>query len=573
MNELITPRRYLLSFDTTELPEVFTEVLVIGSGVAGLSAALEVASASGGHGRGKKVVSASGGLGYRVGAPHPILIVSKNTLGENNTMHAQGGIAVVFSPEDSFRYHIEDTVGAGQGLCNKKVVEEVVRQGPGRIKELMELGASFDRKNETLALTKEGGHSHSRVIHGRGDSTGAVVEETLLAAVKGNADISTMDHCFVIDLLVVEGACRGVLVWHKQKGRFVIWAGETILATGGCGHLYRETTNSVVSTGDGMAMAYRAGAVLEDMEFVQFHPTTLYIAGAARALITEAMRGEGAILRNKWGERFMPRYHPMAELAPRDVVSQSILKEMQETDHTHVYLDVTHLPREFLESRFPNICSICASFHIDITRELIPVRPSAHYMIGGVRVDDRARTGIPHLYACGETACTGLHGANRLGSNSLLEGLVYGHKAGREATLASKRRQGRVKSYPLKVSMGGPPQADSRRLKPAPTRLNLEDMMDSLKSLMWRCAGVERDEKHLREAEDTLSQWWEYVMDKEFHNPKGWELQNVLLLASLIVRAAQERKESRGAHYRRDYPQRDDRHWKRHITFTVASSQ
>jgi L-aspartate oxidase len=533
MDKLVPPRRYLVGFDTTQLPELFTEVLVIGSGVAGLSAALEAARSG------------------------EVLIISKDRLGESNTMHAQGGIAVALSPEDSFRYHIKDTMEAGQGLCKRKVVEEVVRGGPERIEELIGFEANFDRTDGQLALTKEGGHSHRRVIHGRGDSTGAVVEESLLGAVEGDRNITTMDHCFATDLLVVERACRGALLWHKQRGRFVVWAGETILATGGCGQLYRETTNSEVTTGDGMAMAYRAGGVLQDMEFVQFHPTTLYIAGAARALITEAMRGEGAILRNKWGERFMPRYHPMAELAPRDVVSQSILHEMRNTEHTHVYLDVTHLPRRYLESRFPNIRSICASFHIDIAKEWIPVIPSTHYMIGGVRVDERTRTGVPHLYACGEVACTGLHGANRLGSNSLLEGLVYGHRAGREASFSWKRRHGKVTSFPLKVD------TEARRLR----GLNLEDIRDSLKSLMWRCVGIERDEKHLREAEAAVSRWWEYVMDKEFHTPEGWELQNMLLLASLIIRAAQERKESRGAHYRRDYPQRDDLHWKKHITF------
>ncbi|HHT9156438.1 MAG TPA: L-aspartate oxidase [Candidatus Tripitaka californicus] len=575
MDDVILPRRYLVGFDTAQLPELFTEVLVIGSGVAGLSAALSAAEVAGPLPT--RASSASSGA-----HPAKILIVSKDKLGENNTMRAQGGIAVVLSPGDSFRCHIKDTLEAGQGLCDQKVVKEVIRNGPVRIKELIGLGANFDRAVNSvphgtghgppppedgplalyrsgtgLDLTKEGGHSRPRVIHGRGDSTGMVVEETLLEAVEGNTNIDTMDHCFAIDLLVVEGACRGALLWHKQKGRFIVWAGETILATGGCGQLYRETTNSVVATGDGTAMAYRAGATLQDMEFVQFHPTTLYIAGATRALITEAMRGEGAILRNKWGERFMPRYHPMAELAPRDVVSQSILHEMQLTEHTHVYLDVTHLPREFLGSRFPHICSTCKSFHIDISKELIPVRPSAHYMMGGIKVDARTRTGIPHLYACGETASTGMHGANRLGSNSLLEGLVYGHKAGREASLSSKRRHGKVRPYPLEVSM------EAKRLR----RLDLEDIRDSLKSLMWRCAGVERDEKHLKEATDTLAQWWEYVMDKEFHTPEGWELQNMILLAGLVIRATQDRKESRGAHYRKDYPQRDDRHWKRHITF------
>jgi L-aspartate oxidase len=533
MDSKITPGRYLVGFDTAQLPELFTEVLVVGSGVAGLTSALEAAKRS------------------------KVMVISKNKLGENNTMHAQGGIAAVISPNDRFQYHIRDTLEAGQGLCDREVVEKVVREGPKRIKGLMELGAKFDREDGLLALTQEGGHSRPRIIHGRGDSTGMVVEEALIHAVGDNADISTMDHCFAIDLLVVEGACRGALLWHKQRGRFVVWAGETILATGGCGQLFRETTNSEVATGDGLAMAYRAGTVLQDMEFIQFHPTTLYIAGAARALITEAMRGEGAILRNKWGERFMPKYHPLAELAPRDVVSQSILKEMQDTEHTHVCLDVTHLPGKYLESRFPNINSICASFHLDITKEWIPVRPSAHYMIGGIKVDDKARTGLPHLYACGETACTGLHGANRLGSNSLLECLVYGYTAGREASLSLKRRRRRVQSYPVKVS------TEVKRLR----GLNLEDIKDSLKSLIWRCAGVERDEKHLKEAEDTLLQWWEYVMDKEFHTPEGWELQNMLLLSDLIIRASQERKESRGVHYRKDCPQRDDHHWKRHIVF------
>ncbi len=524
----------LTSFDATKLPELFTDALVIGSGVAGLSAALEVAKT------------------------HSVLIVTKNKLGENNTMHAQGGIAAVLSPRDSFRLHIKDTLDVGQGLCAREVVKEVITDGPNRIKELIKLGADFDKKDGTLALTKEGGHSHARIVHGKGDATGMVVEETLLTAVSNNKNIITIDHCFAIDLLIVEGTCRGALLWHKQKGRFIIWAGEIILASGGCGQLYRETTNSLVATGDGIAMAYRAGAVLQDLEFVQFHPTTLYIAGAARALITEAVRGEGAILRNKTGERFMPKYHPKAELAPRDVVSRSILQEMQDTEHTHVYLDVTHFPQKYLECRFPNICHLCTSFHIDVTKELIPVRPSAHYMIGGVRVDDKARTGIPHLYACGEVACTGLHGANRLGSNSLLECLVFGYKAGKQALLSLSSRRSKIKSYPLKAAV------KAKRRK----GMNLEDIIDSLKSLLWRCAGVVRDEAHLKEAQDTVQQWWGYVMDKEFHTPEGWELQNMLLMASLIIGAAKERKESRGTHYRRDFPEKDDHNWKRHITFT-----
>lgn len=535
MQTLQELRRYLISFDTETLPQTATDVLVIGSGVAGLSAALE---------------ASKGGR---------VLIVSKDRLSENNTMHAQGGIAVVLGPKDSFEEHIRDTLEAGQGLCNLSVVREVIRDGPKRIKALMEIGAFFDKEDGHLAMTREGGHSYPRVIHGKGDSTGAVVEEALLEGLKGNKKIRTLEHSFALDLLIIKGECRGALIWHKQRGKQVVWAKETILAAGGCGQLYRETTNSPGATGDGIAMAYRAGAVLQDLEFVQFHPTTLYIAGAVRALISEAVRGEGGILRNKMGERFMPRYHPRAELAPRDVVSRAILHEMQATDYTHVYLDVRHIARDRLEKRFPKIRSICSSFHIDIFKEPIPVRPSAHYMIGGVKVDEKARTNVRHLYACGEAATTGLHGANRLGSNSLLECLVFGYRAGREAAQALKRR-GKTQPHPLKVEVG----ADRLR------GLDLTDIRDSLRSLMWRDVGVERDEGHLRDAEEAIGQWCEYVLDKEFHFPEGWELQNMLLLSSLITGAARERRETRGVHYRKDFPQRDDAHWRRHITLRNA---
>ncbi|HHT9117195.1 MAG TPA: L-aspartate oxidase [Candidatus Hypogeohydataceae bacterium YC38] len=536
MERISELRRYLVSLNTRHLPHIDTDVLVIGSGVAGLLSAVEAA-------RGGRV-----------------LIVSKDKLGESNTMHAQGGIAAVFDTSDSFEEHIKDTLEAGQGLCNPKVVEEVIREGPRRIRWLMELGTSFDHEDGHLALTREGGHSHARVIHGKGDSTGMVVEEALLEIVKRNSRISTLDHSFAIDLLAVEGACRGALLWHRHKGKVVVWAKETILATGGCGQLYRETTNSPVATGDGIAMAYRVGAVLEDLEFVQFHPTTLYIAGAARALISEAVRGEGGILRNKKGERFMQRYHPMAELAPRDIVSRSVLHEMRSTDYTHVYLDVRHIPRERLIVRFPKIWSICASFHIDISREMIPVRPSAHYMIGGIKVGGRAHTNIRHLYACGEAASTGLHGANRLGSNSLLECLVYGHRAGREAAAGLKKTKSRAHAYPMEIEL------EVEKLK----GLDLEDIRESLKSLMWRDVGVERDREHLKDAGEKLAQWSEYVLSKEFHSPQGWELQNMLTLAKLITLSALEREETRGVHYRSDFTSRDDTHWKRHITLQNA---
>ncbi len=524
-------RRYLTGSDTTQLPSITTDVLIIGSGVAGLTAAVEVSREA------------------------QVLIVSKDRLGENNTMYAQGGIAVVLSHDDSFEDHIRDTLEAGQGLCEPTVVEHVVREGPGGIKALMGLGACFDRNNGQLALTVEGGHSHPRIIHGKGDSTGMVVEETLLNFIEECSNISTLEHYFAIDLLTVDGQCCGAIVWHRHKGKTVVWAKETVLATGGCGQVYRETTNSDIATGDGIAMAYRAGATLRDLEFVQFHPTTLYIAGAARSLVTETLRGEGAILINKEGKRFMPSYHPMAELAPRDVVSRSIVREMRSTGYTHVYLDVRHIPKERLKVRFPRIWSTCASFHIDISKEAIPVRPSAHYMIGGVEVDEKGRTDIEHLYACGEISSTGLHGANRLGSNSLLECIVYGHKAGSEIADILRRNKHKTRTYPLRVKV------KARRHR----GLNLGDIRYALKSLMWRDVGLERDEQHLRDAVGEIGHWSEYIMDKEFNSPYGWELQNMLFLSRLIADSARERKETRGVHYRSDFPNRNDKDWKRHL--------
>ncbi|MBE7445326.1 MAG: L-aspartate oxidase [Planctomycetia bacterium] len=531
MKKQTEPKRYMISFDSHTTAHVFTDVLVIGSGVAGLSAAIQAAK----HGS--------------------VLIVTKEKIDENNTAYAQGGIAVVLSDKDTTAKHIKDTLDAGQGLSDAATVKTIVSEGPRRVNELIEWGASFDKENNHLVFTQEGGHHFPRVIHARGDSTGKEVELTLIRVVKENKNIKVFDHTFVIDLITKDATCNGAVAWHTKKGNMLIWAKRTILATGGCGQVYRETTNPDVATGDGLAMAYRAGAALQDMEFVQFHPTTLYIAGAVRFLITEAVRGEGGILRNKKGERFMPKYHPQAELAPRDVVSQNILKEMQKTGHTHVYIDVRHIPKERLYARFPKIREICASFGIDIARDLIPVRPSAHYMIGGVKVNRFSRTAIKQLYACGEVACTGMHGANRLGSNSLLEGLVTGYMAGTDASKSIRRSKHELFPYTIQEFAGGSKIS----------WLDLNDIGNSLKSLMWRDAGIERDEKHLLEAEDMIEMWCSYVMDKEFTNPAGWELQNMLLVSRLIVASARKRTESRGVHHRSDYPETDNPRWKRHI--------
>lgn len=530
MKKHTEPKRYLISIDSHTFPHVFTDILIIGSGVAGLNAAAQAAR----H--------------------NSVLVITKDTIDENNTAYAQGGIAVVLADKDSIAKHIKDTMDAGQGLCDASMVKTIVSEGPKRVKELIGYGAAFDKEDDHLVFTQEGGHQFPRIIRAKGDSTGREVEFTLIRRVKEYKNIKIFEHTFAIDLITKDGVCHGAIAFHETKGTMLIWAKQTILATGGCGQIYRETTNPEVATGDGLAMAYRAGAALQDMEFVQFHPTTLYIAGAVRFLISETVRGEGGILRNRKGERFMPCYHPQAELAPRDVVSQSILKEMQKTDHTHVYLDVRHIPKERLYNRFPKINEICTSFGIDIAKDLIPVRPSAHYMIGGIKVNRFFKTTIKQLYACGEVACTGMHGANRLGSNSLLEGLVTGHGSGIHACLSIKKTKREVSPYNIQE-----PLSSSKK-----SWLDLEDIGDSLKSLMWRDVGIERDERHLLEAEEMIEMWCRYVMDKEFSHPTGWQLQNMLLISRLIAVSARKRKESRGTHHRTDYPCLDDIHWKKH---------
>ncbi len=408
----MTPR-YLVGFDSPLLPHRFTDVLVIGSGVAGLRAAIEAAR----HAN--------------------VVVITKDELNECSTDRAQGGIAAALGPGDSPEKHAADTIAVGCGLCDPATVRLVVEQGPELVRELAQWGAAFDREGDGLSLAIEGGHRCARVAHARGDATGAEIEETLLRKVASTPNIQTIKHTFAIDLLTLDGICLGAATWSHARGLTLIWAKAVILATGGAGQVYRETTNPRVATGDGLAMAYRAGCELRDLEFVQFHPTTLYVAGAARVLISEAARGEGGILVNKLGERFMEKYSPMKELAPRDVVSRAILAEMQRTGDTNVYLDLTHVPPDRLAARFPLIKEMCSLFDIDIAEDLIPVCPSAHYMIGGVTADHRGQTTIGRLYACGEVASTGLHGANRLGSNSLLEGLVFGRAAGDAAGRAA----------------------------------------------------------------------------------------------------------------------------------------
>jgi len=528
--------RYLVPFHPKKQPHHFTDVLIIGGGLAGLRAALAVDPALN------------------------VVVITKEGIQQSNSNYAQGGIAGVIDPEDRFEDHIADTLTAGGTLCDREVVDFVVREAPARIAELIHWGTRFDSDQGELTLGREGGHSHQRIVHALGDATGREIMRAVIEQAAKLKNVFAWQNTFTLDLLTHEGKCRGALVWNAQHGKTLVWAKQTILCTGGCGQIYRETTNPAVATGDGHAMAYRAGAELRDMEFMQFHPTVLYIAGGSRSLITEAMRGEGAWLVDRHGHRFMPDYDPRGELAPRDIVSQAIVEQMEKTRHPNVYLDLTHLDADYIRRRFPGIAAMCAEFGLDITRDRIPVRPGAHYMIGGVTVDLHGRTGIDGLWAAGEVTSTGLHGANRLASNSLLEGLVYGAHAGEGASREAARMSDTFAAIPLENA------AEPESNEP----LDLVDIRNSLTSLMWRSAGVRRSGEQLAEALESIDRWCRYVLRRQFNDPVGWQLQNMLCVARLMTAAALERTESRGTHLRQDFPGTDDAHWNRHLAFQRA---
>ena len=534
---LRTPR-YIVPFHPKRVPHYFTDILVVGGGIAGMSAVLATDS------------------------DLSVLVVTKDSWQESNSNYAQGGIAGVVSEEDCFGDHIEDTLMAGGTLCDLEVVRTVVEESPNCIERLLNWGTLFDRSEEgELLLGREGGHQHKRVLHAMGDSTGREIMRAIVEQVKRVKHVDMWRDTFTLDLLVHDGECRGAIVWNKHHGKTYVWAKQTVLCTGGVGQIYRESTNPLVATGDGHAMAYRAGVELRDMEFVQFHPTVLYIAGSSRSLITEAMRGEGAHLIDADGHRFMPDYDEREELAPRDVVAQAIVSQMAKTHRPNVFLTLGHLDAEYVHRRFPGISAVCKKFGIDIAKDRIPVRPGAHYMVGGLTVDLDGRTSLDGLWAAGEVTSSGLHGANRLASNSLLEGLVFGERTGKGASEGARNIPSRFQALPI----SNDPVAPSDEL------LDLSDIRNALKSLTWRSAGVERTKVSLVEAADSFDHWCEYVLDRQFENPEGWELQNMLVVARLVVQAALQREESRGVHYRSDFRELDDENWRRHQTFRLQS--
>lgn len=519
--------RYLVNFDTARLRRVESDFIVIGSGNAGLRAAIEAAE----YGR--------------------VLILSKEELREGSTRYAQGGIAVALSEEDRVEFHVEDTLKAGAGLCDEEAVRVLVEDGILRVQELIKWGARFDREGTHLAFGMEGAHAVRRVVH-RGDATGEETENVLAQRALRHGNVRVFDYTFAVDLLTENGVCVGVLALTQEGELIAVFGRATILASGGLGQLFGYTSNPPVATGDGMAFAFRAGATLTDMEFVQFHPTTLFLEGAPRFLISEAVRGEGAILLNVRGERFMPAYDSRAELAPRDIVSRAILNEMIRTGVPYVYLDITHRPKDFLMRRFPTIYRTCLEYGLDISTDAMPVQPAAHFMMGGVWTDTAARTTLPGLFACGEVACTMVHGANRLASNSLLEGLVFGARAGRSAAEY-------ISSVSL-ASLASLRIVSERVFQPVSTE-RLSELRATVTRQMWEHVGIRRDKESLEKALSVLRGLPPEVPPTR----EGFEYANLCLLGELIARAALERTESRGAHFRQDFPQRDDEHWKRRI--------
>lgn len=515
----------MVDFDLAALPRKTTDVIVIGAGIAGLFTAI------------------------RASERNRVLMITKKSLFDSNTRYAQGGIAAVFSDDDSPEFHLQDTLIAGAGLCDEAAVDVLVHEGPQGVQDLISMGTHFDEEDGKYALTREGAHSQRRILHANGDATGYEIVRALAEKVQCNPSIELWDDHFVLDLLTEDGECRGALVQKPDGTRVAVFGKAVVLCTGGTGQLYRYTTNPDVATGDGIAIAYRAGAVIRDMEFIQFHPTSLCYPGAPRFLISEAVRGEGAYLRNIRGERFMDKYHPQLELAPRDVVARAIVDEMEQTKSTYVYIDITHQEPELIRHRFPTIYEYCLKYGLDMTSDWIPVAPAAHYMMGGVRTDLDGETNIRRLFACGEASSTGVHGANRLASNSLSEAIVFGRRIVERVNALHHpdREMGECREERRRDLPAG--DTAERRLK--------------LQKTMVRYIGLKRNRTGIMKGLEELKRQLP-IYRTQLTAREQFEYANLLTCAMLTTESALSREESRGAHYREDFPERDDLRWLKH---------
>ncbi len=525
--------RYLINFDTDKLEKLYSDVIIIGSGIAGVYTALSIDSK------------------YSVG------ILTKEKVEMSNSVLAQGGIAVSLDKNDSPESHLKDTLYAGAGLCNEDTVRVLVNEAAANISRICEYGVEFDKNpkdKNSLALGREAAHSTNRIIHA-GDATGKEVCDKLIATAAQRENIKINEKIWVLDLLVKENTCYGVLVYDEEEHAFkAYYAGLVICASGGYGNLYKYTTNPEVSTGDGAAFSLRAGAELMDMEFVQFHPTVLYHKDNRSFLISEAVRGDGAVLRNSKGERFMSNYHELGELAPRDVVARSIFMEMSKNGETNVFLDITHKDRDYLEKRFPTIFKTCMRYGIDMSKDYIPVAPAEHYCMGGIRTGIYGNTTIKGFYACGEAACNGIHGANRLASNSLLEGLVFGNRIGREAEEILSEKEKEMPRFVYETDRDKPRRAEDAK----------KDIV-KLRDAMTKHVGIIRNADGLYKALKVVMDIKDRIIERENVSIYDFILQNDVMVAEVIIMSAIERRESRGAHYRSDYPATNDIRWRRNI--------
>ncbi len=524
--------RYLMNFDTDKIKKEYYDIIIIGSGIAGVFTALELPD------------------------KYNIVILTKETIDISNSVLAQGGIAVSLDKEDSPELHFKDTLYAGAGLCDENSVWVLVNEAAQNIESLCKFGVNFDKKKnrDELSLTREGAHSKNRIIHA-GDTTGKEVCDKLISVVETRNNVKIKERTFAIDILTDKDICKGVLTYDEDSSEYILYVSNVVInAAGGFGQLYSNTTNPEVATGDGVGLAYRAGAELMDMEFVQFHPTVLFHPENKSFLISEAVRGEGAILRNIKGERFMPKYHELNELAPRDIVSRAIFSEMKKTQSDHVFLDITFKGKDYLEQRFPNIYKTCLSYGIDMSKDYIPVAPAEHYCMGGVKADVYGRTNISGFFACGEVACSGIHGANRLASNSLLEGLVFGHKIGDEVNKVLADSEAFDKKFHIKY--------DNKRVK---KQIDKKELKLNLQNIMTGYVGIIRDQGGMLKAKEKVYEYYNLINDMENSSIEDFEIQNMVLLAKLVIEAAIEREESRGAHFRADFTSTDDKSWKRNI--------